>query len=182
MSNDDLAMHYVCTREDAHRLANKHSRFWVCNCGCREGRGFCTRSRIDVCLMFHEDAGSSGSGIKEISFAQVEAIFDEAKEKNLVTRPFRNTEDKGVVDGICFCCDDCCGYFLNADEKCDKGTHLAQTNFEDCTHCGICVEVCYFKARSMQKSKLVVDDDKCYGCGLCVDICPESCIIMVPRL
>jgi Pyruvate/2-oxoacid:ferredoxin oxidoreductase delta subunit len=181
MSDDVFAMHYVCTPDEARKLINKHERFWVCNCGCREGRGFCTRSRIDVCLMFRNDIGASGSGLKEISYGQVEMILDEAKDKHLVSRPFRNMEDKTIVDGICFCCDDCCGYFLSPDEKCDKGALIENTFFDECTHCGVCVEVCYFDARKMVGGKLEVEADKCYGCGLCVDICPESCIRMVTR-
>ena len=50
----------------------------------------------------------------------------------------------------------------------------------DCTHCGLCAEVCHFHARRMEDGLLVVAHDNCYGCGLCVDICPEDCIRMMP--
>lgn len=182
MSGENIPLHFVCTREEARRLVREHDRFWVCNCGCREGRGICRRSRIDVCLMFADAAGSSGSNKHEITPAEVESIFDEAKDKHLVTRPFRGEIDRSVVEGICFCCDDCCGYFQNSDEVCDKGKLIEQTEMSDCTHCGICVEVCYFGARKMNKSHLNIDREKCFGCGLCVEICPEECIFMVPRL
>ena len=181
MSNDDWAMHYVCTHDEAEKLIDDHTQFWVSNCGCREGRGLCARSRTDVCLMFFSDIESSGSGIKEITEAQARAILDEAKDKQLVSRPFRNDGERDRTDGICFCCDDCCGYFINPGEKCDKGANIEITNFADCTHCGICAEVCYFDARKMNKHELIVDRDKCYGCGLCVDICPEDCIEMIVR-
>ena len=175
-----LAMHYVCTHDKARELVGRHSRFWVSNCGCRESRKHCARSRMDVCLMFIGDEFASGSGKREITLADVESILHEAETKNLVARPFRN-DAKTETDGICFCCDDCCGYFLNAAEKCDKGELIARTDFDPCTHCGICEEACYFKARTMRDDQLTVDADRCYGCGLCVSSCPEECIEMTPR-
>ncbi len=182
MSDSDFCMHYVCTHQEAMKLIDNQKQFWVCNCGCRESRGHCSRSRMDVCLMFSSYDGASGSGTREISYAEAGRIMDEAREKQLVSRPFRDMNDKSRTDGICFCCDDCCGYFLNSAEKCDKGTLMEETIMEDCTHCGVCAEVCYFGARKMAAGNLVVDTEKCYGCGLCVDICPEKCITMVPRL
>lgn len=182
MNDKDLAFHYVCTWEEARRIAKNHNRFWVSNCGCRESRGQCARSRIDICLMFRTDIPTSGSGIKEIFQAEKEEIFREAKEKHLVTRPFRNEKNMSETDGICFCCDDCCEYFLKPDEnKCGKGDLVEKTDSDKCTNCGECVEVCYFGARKVDDEKLIVDRDACYGCGLCYDVCPDDCIQMVHR-
>jgi len=174
------SLHYVCTREEARELIKPVTRFWVSNCGCREERGKCERSRIDLCLIFAEGDPGSGSGKHEISRAELEAIFQEAEAKHLVTRPFRN-EARTATDGICFCCDDCCGYFLNRDEVCDKGKFGEQTDSERCTDCEVCVDVCFFGARKMTDGKLVVAGGGCYGCGLCQDVCPEDCIAMVAR-
>ena len=180
MSQSDLAMHYVSTYEKAQDIIQSHSRFWVSNCGCRESRGQCARSRMDVCLMFNPDDSGSGTGKKEVTLAGVMEILQEARDKYLVTRPFRN-EAKTETDGICFCCDDCCAYFLNPDERCDKGERIAATDFDLCSNCGNCVDVCYFKARKMNENRLTVENDLCYGCGLCIAICPENCIQMVGR-
>jgi hypothetical protein len=104
MNDKDIAFHYVCTRDQAKEIAGGFDRYWVMNCGCREERGaICARSRMDLCLMFREDIeGSGGSGKKEISKAELEDIFKEAKEKHLVTRPFRNDKDRTKTEGICF--------------------------------------------------------------------------------
>ena len=177
----DIPMHYVCTRAQARKLAEPVSKFWVSNCGCREGGPGCKRSRIDVCLIFSESDPGSGTGRHEVSREFVEGIFKEAEEKHLVTRPFRNPEDKTVTDGICFCCDDCCGYFKDEDEKCDKGSLIELTDMNACTQCGNCVGVCYFHARDMLNGELKIDRDKCYGCGLCQHVCPADCIKMVER-
>lgn len=181
MPDSNFHMHYVCTQKEAANLIKSHSRFWVSNCGCREQTGNCARSRIDVCLMFKNDAGSSGSGLKEITLTEARAILAEAKDKMLVARPFRNLADKSETKGICFCCDDCCGYFRDNNEICDKGKYIELTDEKPCTNCYFCVDVCYFKARQVRDNSLLVHRDKCYGCGLCVQACPEICIEMVPR-
>jgi ferredoxin len=187
VSEKDIPIHYVCTHEQARALIKRAERFWVSNCGCREGnpKG-CQRSRSDICLFWSEHDSGSGSGKKVITRAEAEAIMKEAKDKWLVTRPFRN-EARTDTDGICFCCDDCCGYFQDRDEQgnlkysCDKGESIEQTAMDDCTHCGECEKVCYFGARKMQANKLVLDREQCYGCGLCVDVCAPVCIRLVKR-
>jgi NAD-dependent dihydropyrimidine dehydrogenase PreA subunit len=131
--------------------------------------------------MFTDDIGSSGSGLKEISRAEVEEILSEAREKHLVPRPFRNQSDKTKADGICFCCDDCCGYFLDAEAVCDRGSLVERTDMERCAACGTCADVCYFDARRIEGITLAVEQDSCYGCGLCVDVCPQECVEMVGR-
>lgn len=177
----DSSMHFVCTHDEAWQLVKDQKEFWVSNCGCREGRGECSRSRIDVCLDFNKKSSSGGSNTRALTLTGVKDIFQEAKEKHLVTRPFRDTETYEVVEGICFCCDDCCGYFLDPNEKCDKGKMIEKTNTDNCTDCGLCVEVCYFDARGMKDDVLEVNRESCYGCGLCIDECPEKCIDMVHR-
>ena len=182
MPEDARTMHYVCTRREAAEIIGSYDRFWVSNCGCREGRGSnCARSRIDVCLQFQGTTAASGSGMREISRADVDAILAEAEDNGLVTRPFRGVEDRSVTEGICFCCDDCCGYFLDRDERCDKGAMIESTDAETCNDCGACIDACYFGARSLDGTRLVVDRDECHGCGLCVDACELDSIHMVAR-
>jgi len=182
MSDAGFVMHYVCTLGEARELVAQNARFWVSNCGCREDRGHCDRSRVDLCLMFGGDFSSSGSGLHEASRAEVEGILQETESKRLVSRPFRNEQDRSLVDGICFCCDDCCGYFLHPDEEvCDKGRFIEETDLDACTGCGDCVEVCHFGARRMDEGALLIQRENCYGCGLCADVCPAACISMVER-
>ncbi len=175
------SMHYVCTLDEAWQLVKERREFWVSNCGCREQRGDCARSRIDLCLDFYPKSSSGGSGTRKTTIHDVEKIFQEAREKHLVTRPFRDLEATRETIGICFCCDDCCGYFLDPQERCDKGIFIEKTDREHCNNCGVCVDVCYFKARDMVRGELVLDRDKCYGCGLCHTICPESCVVLDKR-
>ena len=176
---ETFAIHYVCTHEEAAALIAAQERFWLSNCGCREGRGGCTHSRMDVCLGFAPTANSGGHDLREVSRAEVAELLAEAAAKHLVTRPFRSAEDPTITEGICFCCSCCCGYFLDGDEVCDKGKLLEETEQTQCVNCGSCVEVCYFHARSLVDGELVIDRDACYGCGLCQDVCAIECIKMV---
>ncbi|MFB0510103.1 MAG: DUF362 domain-containing protein [bacterium] len=181
MNEAKIPIHYVCTHQQAQALIDQHDQFWVSNCGCREEKGDCKRSRMDICLMWVEYDQGSGSGKKPVTRTDVDAIMKLAKEKNLVTRPFRN-EARNQTDGICFCCDCCCGYFQPGnDYTCDKGEFIEKTDMDDCTHCGECETVCYFKARKMKDDKLVIDRDNCYGCGLCIDSCLVGCIRTAAR-
>ena len=181
MTEQNVAFHYVCTWEQARNLVDGFKQFWVANCGCREGRGKCERSRIDVCLWFHADVPHYDSKWKEVDKAFVEGILQEARDKHLVTRPFRYEKNMAETGGICFCCDDCCAYFLNRAERCDKGSLKELTDMEVCTHCGICADVCYFGSRKMVDEELTIDRKECYGCGLCREVCPEDCVQMVNR-
>lgn len=179
MAEKKLSMHYVCTHDEAKRLIEKNKEFWVSNCGCRESQKSCKRSRIDVCLGFKEGQTSTDHGLKELTREDAMEIFKEGVDKHLVTRPWRN-EQRTETDGICFCCDCCCGYFLE-DEKCDKGKYIENTDMEQCNHCGVCVDECYFDARKMDDDQLVITSKNCYGCGLCVDACATSAISMKKR-
>lgn len=180
MGAEGLCIHYVCTHEEAERLIRASSFFSLCNCGCRESQGTCGRSRMDVCLSFDPDDTASGSGARQVGLEEALEVLAEARAKRLVTRPWRTADRKGTA-GICNCCDDCCGYFTDPDEKCDKGAMIESTDMSACTSCGLCEPACYFGARHVGGDGLEVDRALCYGCGLCRRACPADCIAMVPR-
>ncbi|MBN2379399.1 4Fe-4S binding protein [candidate division WOR-3 bacterium] len=158
----DIAFHFVCTREEARDIIAQHDRFWVEDCGCRIRGSGCKRSRIDVCLYFDPGTDISGEGLKEVDKEFVEGILVEAEVNHLVSQPFRYREDKSRILGICFCCDDCCEYILDEDKKSDKGRFQEHTDLEICSNCGNCVEVCYFNVRKMSEGILVINQEGCW--------------------
>jgi len=179
--NNEIPMHFVCTRDEAKKLIETQDKFWIGNCGCRDPEGGCKRSKIDVCLWFENSEGSDSEGVREVTKEKALELIKLAEESILVTRPFRKYDNRKEMGGICFCCDDCCGYFVNKDEICDKGAFIEKTDFNSCNNCGNCLDVCYFKAREIDNDKLQVNSDKCYGCGICAGICPMNCIEMIKR-
>ena len=177
---DAIPMHYVCTIEEARALLAGREKAWVAVCGCREAKGQCARSRRDVCLWFDEVPEGYGER-RSIGHVEIDALLAHAEEKRLVPRPFRGETDRSRTNGICFCCDDCCTYFLDPEERCDKGRKIERTQMDSCTNCGDCVPSCHFHARRMDGAVLKLSRDACYGCGLCAAVCPEECVQMVAR-
>lgn len=176
--------HHVCTHEEARALVDgrDQQRFWVSDCGCRNGHGTCGYSRHDVCLGLEPNADSGGGGKREIDRAGVEEVLREVESKHLVARPYHAQSD-GRLAGFCFCCPDCCAYFQHPGEwPCGKGAQVERTDAARCSGCGDCVEACYFHARSVESGEIEVDHEACYGCGLCRDACPAECIEMVARI
>ena len=61
-------------------------------------------------------------------------------------------------------------------EKIESGRVVSQVDARRCSCCGICVEVCPFKARYLDEENkvAVVRDTLCQGCGICATACPNS--------
>ncbi|MGE5561172.1 MAG: 4Fe-4S binding protein [Chloroflexota bacterium] len=173
-----VPQHFVCTHAEARKHIAEHDQFYIWVCGCRASRGGCSHSRMDVCLAFSPEFAHEDQRPRPATREEALEIVVEADTKGLVARPFRNAADPTQLDGICFCCPECCHYFNHPEDPCDKGSLRELTNREQCSDCGACVSVCHFGARELVDGQLVIDGDKCYGCGLCVDACPTGCIAM----
>ena len=51
-----------------------------------------------------------------------------------------------------------------------------------CLGLGDCVRVCNFDAMTIGESGIVeIDYEKCTGCGMCLEVCPKDCLISYPR-
>ncbi|MEJ5299633.1 MAG: ATP-binding protein [Thermodesulforhabdaceae bacterium] len=60
--------------------------------------------------------------------------------------------------------------------------HEAFINKDRCSGCGVCQELCRFRAVVQKDGGFVVDPFSCEGCGLCVRFCPEGAIEFPERL
>jgi len=55
----------------------------------------------------------------------------------------------------------------------------AVVNFDKCTGCGTCVDVCPVEAIALNDdSKACVNADECTDCGACADECPSEAITL----
>ena len=52
--------------------------------------------------------------------------------------------------------------------------YVVQSKHDLCEACGTCVDICPFKALSLENDHVVIDWEKCMGCGVCVDKCPNK--------
>jgi MinD superfamily P-loop ATPase len=50
-----------------------------------------------------------------------------------------------------------------------------------CTHCGVCSDVCAFRAIAALPTTVLVFPELCHACGACATLCPEHAITEVPR-
>jgi ferredoxin len=174
--------HFVCTKDEARETAGAMERFWVSICWCREEKGKCLRSPMEVCLSFREDAPVNPAGKREISKDEALNLIEDARGWGLVSRAFTRKAGDGQLDGICLCCDDCCSFFTErSDDKPARGRFIESTIEGCCSSCGMCERACRFEARQMDAGELIVIRHRCYGCGVCADTCPTNCIEMVPR-
>jgi len=175
--------HAVCTKDEAREIIEGLDRFWVSTCWCREEKGKCARSRMDVCLSFRGDAPVNPAGRKEISKDEALVLVEEARDRGLISRTFARKSRGGLLDGICLCCDDCCAFFTGqTEDKPARGALIEKTIEGCCSSCGMCERACRFEARQMDEGELVVIRYRCYGCGVCADTCATNCIEMVPRV
>ncbi len=58
---------------------------------------------------------------------------------------------------------------------------LAVIDYDKCTDCGKCSEICRFDAIGNRENKYYINDLNCEGCGYCSHVCPVKAISMVKQ-
>ncbi|GAK56842.1 cobyrinic acid ac-diamide synthase [Candidatus Vecturithrix granuli] len=53
---------------------------------------------------------------------------------------------------------------------------IPQINFEKCTFCAKCAEICEYNALAVIATQVLVFAELCHGCGGCTLLCPEGAI------
>ncbi len=76
-----------------------------------------------------------------------------------------------------------CHIFLKPEiEKTEPVTvAIPEVIEEKCTGCGVCADVCEFKAIAVVKKKVLIFPELCHSCGACTLFCPEAAFREVPR-
>jgi Pyruvate/2-oxoacid:ferredoxin oxidoreductase delta subunit len=181
VGNQEPTFHFVSTWAEAEKLIAARDAFWVSECGCRIGNeAGCKRSPTELCVAFSATELSQPDQAREVPRSELDALVAEYR-RSLVARPFHSEKQPDGIGGICFCCDDCCAYFLDPALPCDRGAMIETTDAALCTACGTCVAVCHFGARAVSDGALAADADACAGCGLCAEVCPTGAARMAAR-
>lgn len=70
------------------------------------------------------------------------------------------------------------GLFLKPviEERREVGQMIPEVDFEKCTYCGRCAEVCQYHAIAVVGEKVLVFPELCHGCGSCTINCPTGAI------
>jgi len=61
------------------------------------------------------------------------------------------------------------------EENYSSGTKSV-INPDQCTGCGLCLDLCRFNAVELINGHYIIDEFACEGCGLCILACPENAI------
>ncbi|HID62313.1 MAG TPA: (4Fe-4S)-binding protein, partial [Anaerolineae bacterium] len=68
--------------------------------------------------------------------------------------------------------------FLNPtiERREEVGILIPEVDYDKCTFCGRCAEVCAYHAIAVVKQQVLVFPELCHGCGSCTLNCPEEAI------
>ncbi|MCJ7509079.1 MAG: 4Fe-4S binding protein [candidate division Zixibacteria bacterium] len=92
------------------------------------------------------------------------------------------------IGGLCNCDrSDCLAMVstLNYDIKfMFKAEYVARVDWEKCSGCRSCMQMCQFGAMgySVARERVFIDINHCYGCGVCRAACPNDAINLVERM
>jgi MinD superfamily P-loop ATPase len=62
------------------------------------------------------------------------------------------------------------------EERREVGQMIPEVDFDKCTYCGRCAEVCQYNAIAVVGDKVLVFPELCHGCGSCTLNCPTEAI------
>ena len=62
------------------------------------------------------------------------------------------------------------------EQRDEVGILIPEVDFDKCTYCGRCAEVCQYHAIAVVAQKVLVFPELCHGCGSCTLNCPEGAI------
>jgi ferredoxin len=154
-------------------------------CGCRKEMGNCNNPKEGcIALDEHAEMWIEKDIGHEISAEDALRALKNGVEHGLVNVAY--VRDRGKADVICTCCECCCDSLgamirFGFSDQVMGSKMIAVQDDGLCTDCGVCVDACQFKARSMEDGKMVYDDGRCAGCGLCVHGCEFDAITMAER-
>jgi ferredoxin len=173
---------WILPTEQVLEIIESAATIALTDCVCRSHYQRCDHP-VNVCLLLNQYGRKcidKGQG-REISSNEAAGILDTANRQGLVHLSLYRPDHQ--LYALCSCCSCCCHDLqLLMDYKQDAlvvhSDFTAQTDMDQCTHCGECIARCIFKARSLEDDTMVYDPENCYGCGLCVTTCPVCATVM----
>lgn len=164
---------------------------------------FCLCRKSNKCEDYPIDRGCIflGNGTDRIppemghhaTIEETEAYLDECASKGLVHIVGRNkldriwlsTGSKNRLVTICNCCPCCCLWNVTRDISDEIGSSFKRmdgvdvvTDSDRCLGCGLCRDICFTRAITIEDGKSSINQKLCRGCGRCADICPAEAITL----
>ncbi len=176
---------WVLPTEQAMEILVNAKSVAVQNCECRTHYQRCDNP-LEVCFLLNDvgDKLVTKRKARHVDLKEAAEILQNANQSGLVHLSLYMPDHE--IFALCSCCP-CCCHDLQIVRRFDRkdimvhSEYVAVTGFEDCIHCGECVERCVFDARVFQDEKMAYNNESCVGCGLCVTVCPVGATSMVLR-
>lgn len=184
----DVKQERVFAFEELTKIIEEQEVIGLATCYCRHRKDLidepCKKTNErENCFMLGRTATFliSQGFAKPITKEKTLAILKESEEAGLVHKAFHtNLDPERELDGLCNCCQCCCGtfdnHFAGAIPLLSLSSYLAKVIEEDCVGCGICVDKCNSNAMTIVNDISVIDESRCLGCGLCAYHCPNDAI------
>jgi MinD superfamily P-loop ATPase len=121
-------------------------------------------------------SGKGGTGKTTVATSLALSLTQDAQKPS---DPLPGSEDS--VEAVFLDCDveePNVALFLkpNLEQKEAVGILIPKVDFDKCTYCGRCAEVCVWHAIAVVGQKVLVFPELCHGCGSCTLNCPEDAI------
>ena len=148
-------------------------------CACRHARENPCQP-TNVCMAIGTDKDNfvvehNPNSARRITQEEAIRILREEHERGHVHSAWFKDVVGGRMFAICNCCKCCCGGIegmmkYGAHTMASSG-YVATIDENNCTTCGVCVDVCPFDAISMERTGTTVNATTCMGCGVCASQC-----------
>ena len=176
---------HVLPTERAMEILGAARSLAVQNCACREHYRRCDNP-LEVCFLLNQvaDAVAAKGKARHVDLAEAREILKQANASGLVHLTLYMPDHE--VFALCSCCPCCCHDLqiikeFGRRELMVRSEYVAETNADECVHCGACVDRCAFDARSFDNEVMSYNADACLGCGLCITVCPVDATSMKLR-
>ena len=67
------------------------------------------------------------------------------------------------------------------DDSRDFNVDIPEVDDNRCTYCGLCAEICQFKALAVLPDTVLTFPELCHSCGGCFEVCPEKAVLRGQR-
>ena len=142
---------------------------------------------LDVCLIIGEPmagfvAEHHPGHSRWITQEEAARILEEEHQRGHVHHAFFKDAMLGRFYAICNCCACCCGAMQamrNGTPMIASSGYMCRADEEKCIGCGECIDVCQFKALSLNDGKIAIDEAMCYGCGVCTSTCSQQALTLI---